>query len=202
MFPSNTVLTKTLIEGQEWLTEYKLTLILPTLTQVTEDTSFLLNRTVTVQSPTPPFAWERLCNKPNCNSFFPLGRWGVYFYFWGLNLIWALQRHEWLAPSVFLALWFNVQISPCRQRGLKEKRCKVLRCFVSSLPARSIKHENQYPMPRRKYKPAAHISGYQCIITYLSFLPDLYKQPSEVPCLRNTCVIMPGCRNEKADKKI
>lgn len=131
--------------------------------------------------------------------------------FWGKGmlsclqgLIWDLPRVRiWLAnSSSFQALWFNVQISPCREGSWGKKRCKVLRCFVRCHSARSINHKNQYPIPQRKYKPAAHISGYQYIITYLSFLPDFYKQPSEVSCLRNTGIIMLGCRNEKADKKI
>lgn len=107
-------------------------------------------------------------------------------------------------PLVFLALWFDVQISPCRQggfRGKKKKRCKVLGCFVRSLPARSINHENQYPIPQRRYKPAAHIFKISLYHHILSFLLDFYKQPSEVSCLRNTRVILPGYRNERADKK-
>lgn len=136
------------------------------------------------------------------NSFF-LWEGNVYFYLRGLDLIWVLQGPDWLTPQSFWlwdsTSWFlYVDREVC---SFFKKRWKVLRCFVRSLPARSINHENQYPMPQRKYKPAPHISGYQCIITHLSFLLDFYKQSSEVPCLRNACVIMPGCRNERADKK-
>lgn len=79
---SDAVVTKTpWYEGKEWLTEYRLTLIPLTLTQVNWEHQLLLNRDCCHSSePNSSICLGATLQQAQFQFLFPLGRWGAHFY--------------------------------------------------------------------------------------------------------------------------